>query len=151
MKAYKIPLQEAAEIGFNWKIVLDSDDLTETTANTAQTIELIDVEVGSIVRDCAAYLKTPFEDASDTAFNVTTVIIGDGDDDNRYLTSTELNENGTEIDAKIETHATNSLPYAYTSADTIDAVFGGMSGKSLSNVDTGELHVFLNVVNLADH
>ena len=41
--------------------------------------------------------------------------------------------------------ATNTAPHAYTVANTVDAVFGSMAAKSLSDIDAGEVHVFLGV------
>lgn len=136
--------------GFTHKTVITHADLTETTAATAQTIAGPVVAVGSIVQAVATYLKTDFKDASDAAFNSTAITVGDGTDADRFITSQELNTNGTEVDAKIELHSTNTLPYAYTAADTVDVVFNAMTGKSLSNIDTGELWVFYNIVNLGD-
>ena len=90
-------------------------------------------------------------DASDAAFNVTTITVGDGSSVARFLASREINENGTEIDAHISANDINTLPYVYLAADTIDIVFTGESGKALVNIDTGVLWVFLDCVELSDH
>jgi hypothetical protein len=134
--------------GFTHKVILTSADLTETTANTAQVIELITVELGSRVAECSHYLKTDFEDASDAAFNATPITVGDGTDPNRFLTSQELNTNGTEIQAFSELNSLDTLPYTYLAADTIDVTFGSMAAKSLSDIDTGEVWLYLNVVHM---
>lgn len=147
MNIVKLPQQTAAATGYNWSITLTHEDLTETTANTAQTFEVLTVKVGSLLKDAAIYLVTPFEDASDAAFNSNTVTVGDGSDVDRFIAATQVNENGTEVDAK---GSANTAPYAYTAADTIDIVVNSMSGKSLSNIDTGELKVLLNLVELSD-
>ena len=137
--------------GFTYHVKIKAEDLTETTANTAQTIELITVEQGSVVQ-CVAYnLTDAFEDASDNAFNSTTMIIGDGSSTSRFMASKELNANGTEILGWSDTNSVNTFPYVYLAADTIDAVIGSMAAKSLSNIDTGEVDILLNVVNIADY
>ena len=69
-------------------------------------------------------------------------------------TGVELNENGTEIDVWINPVAASTAglataPFAYTAADTIDALFSApTSGKSHLQLDTGEVHIFLRIVNL---
>jgi len=146
MNIVKLPEQTAAATGYNWSITLTHEDLTETTANTAQTFEALTVKAGSLVKDAAIYLVTPFKDASDTGFNSNTVTVGDGSDVDRFIAATQVNENGTEVDAK---GSANTTPYAYTGADTIDIVVNSMSAKSLSDIDTGELRVLLNLVELS--
>lgn len=129
---------------FTHKFVLTHVDLTETTANTAQTIAILTVAAGQSVTDAAMILNTAFEDASDTALNSTTLIVGDDGDDNRFIASTELNENGTEVDYQHGVAA--NMGHMYTAANTVDAIFGSMSGKSLSNIDTGQVTILLKVV-----
>ncbi|RLA51427.1 MAG: hypothetical protein DRQ98_11525 [Gammaproteobacteria bacterium] len=134
--------------GFTHKVVLTHADLTETTANTAQTIEILTVELGSRVSEASYILKTDFEDASDVNLNATVLEVGDDTDPNRYIVSKELNTNGTEIQAWSTANDVNTVPYTYLTADTIDAVIGSMAAKSLSDIDTGEVWIYLNVVHL---
>ena len=147
-KVYNLSLEEQAGSGYTKRVVITSDDLTETTANTAQTIELFSVPVGTVVRSAAYRLITKFEDASDNALNTTTMIVGDGGSTSRFIVSKELNVNGTEIVEWATANATDSLPFSYITADTVDAVFGSMAAKSLSDVDTGEVHIYLGVYSL---
>ena len=148
MDIYKFSHEEKAECGFTHRIKLTHADLTETATNTAQTIALLDVGVGALVSRCAVRLVTAFKDASDAAFNTTTVIVGDDGDDDRFIASMETNENGTEILGKA--HA-STTPYVYLAANAIDIIFGSQSGKALNDIDVGELHVFLHVVDLDSH
>lgn len=148
MKVYNLSLEEQAASGYTKKVVITHADLTEATANTAQTIELFTAAADSVIRSAAFNLVTPFEDASDNALNTTTITVGDGSDPDRFIVSKETNVNGTEIVAWATAQATDTLPYAYVAADTVDAVFGSMADKSLSNVDTGEIHVYLGVYQL---
>ena len=144
-------LNNAKAGGYTYHVKITADDLTETTANTAQTIELITVEQGSVVQSVAYNLPVPFEDASDSALNTTTLIVGDDGNDDRFIVSKELNENGSEVLAWVTANDVNDLPYAYLADNTIDAVFGSMAAKSLSNVDTGEIDILINVVHIGDY
>jgi hypothetical protein len=145
MKVYNLSLEEQAASGYNKKVVITHEDLTTATANTAQTIEMFSVPAYTVVDAAAFKLVTPFEDASDNALNTTTLLVGDGGSTGRYAPSKELNVNGTEILAWATSAATNTLPYAYVSADTVDAIFGSMTDKSLSDIDVGEVHIYLGV------
>jgi hypothetical protein len=147
MEVYELPNNTKAATGYTHKVVLTHEDLTTTTANTAQTIALLSVEAGDVVHSAAWKMVTSFQDASDSAYNTTTFIIGDDGSTNRFLSSTEANENGTEVYYKAHT---NTAPYAYTAANTIDAVVGSMVAKSLSDIDAGEVHIFLGVNKLTD-
>lgn len=120
-------------------------DLTETTADTDQTLTVA-VADGDLVAVVAAKLVTPFEDASDADLDDTQVTVGDGGDADRFLTATQVNANGTEIDYKEGAVS----GYAYNAADTVDILVESMSGKSLSNIDTGELKLYVKRVSLAD-
>lgn len=142
MKTYELPAETKAATGYTHKVVITHEDLTQATANTAQTIEILSVAAGDVVRSAAVKLVTAFSDASDTAFNSTTLIVGDDGSTNRFVTSQELNVNGSEVLYKA--HA-NTAPHAYTAANTVDAVFGSMAAKSLSDIDAGEVHIFLGV------
>jgi hypothetical protein len=148
MKVYNLSLEEQAASGYTKKVVITHEDLTTSTANTAQTIEMFSVPAGTVVSSAAYRLIDGFEDASDNALNATTLIVGDGGNDDRYIPSKELNENGTEIDEWATSAATNTLPFSYLSADTVDAIFGSMTDKSLSDIDTGEVHIYLGVYSL---
>lgn len=144
MKIYQLCEEERSASGFTHRIKLTYADLTETGTNTAQTIALLTVPAGSLVTRVATRLVTAFENSADAAFNATTLIIGDGGSTNRFLTSQELNKNGTEVLVKA---GTGTL-YGYETADTIDAVFGSMSAKALNDLDTGEVWIFLQVQDL---
>lgn len=142
-----LPLQhEQTGLGPTHKIIVTHEDLTETTANTAQVIPLLTVALGDLVEVVATYVPTAFQDASDAAFNTTAITIGDGGSANRLLTSQELNVNGSEVLGK----AGVAGGYVYLAGDTVDLTVGSMSSKSLSNIDTGELHIFVRKVSLTE-
>lgn len=136
--------------GFTDLVILTSDDFTQTATNTAQTVALLNVHLGDIVRDAAIYLKTAFQQVADPAFNTDTIVIGDGNSTARFIASTEINVNGTEVYVK---GGALTAPYAYTGDDTIDIVMSSMAAKALNDLDTGELWVWFNIARLAgqDH
>ena len=145
MEVYKLLNQERLGTGYTHRVKLTHADLTEATANTAQTIQILSVAIGDVVQDAAYKLVTKYEDASDNAFNVTSIVVGDGGSTSRYIPSKELNVNGTEIVNWATSAATNTLPYAYLAADTIDVIFTSMAAKALVDIDAGEVHIFLKV------
>lgn len=144
-----IPLGEFEERhhGANRLIIITHEDLTEGTANTAQTIAIANVKPGTKWSVCDTELVTPFKDASDAAFNTTAITIGDGGDVDRGMASQELNENGTEVRYKSNP---NTLPYTYLVADTIDLIVGSMAAKALADIDVGELRIYLKLSNIPE-
>lgn len=132
--------------GYSRRFVITADDLTEAQANTAQEITLITLPAGTVVKSCAYYMPTAFEDASDNALNTTTLIVGDAGDADRFIDSTELNKNGTEIIASSSNPS--KVPYAYAASTAVVAKFGSMAAKKLSDVDTGEIRIFLETSDL---
>lgn len=143
-----IPLSnEERHHGFTHLVVVTHEDLTNTSVSgtPTQTIELMDVEAGHLVRAVASKVVTAFKDASDSAQNSTAIEVGDGSDVDRFLVSQEINVNGTEVLYK---GGTGTL-FAYTAADTLDLKVTGTASKALSDIDTGELHLFVAITPLA--
>ncbi len=152
MKVYELPANTKAAAGFTHKVVLDHTDLTDTDA--AQTINLIPVVAGTAVKSAATRLVSVF-DSSDAATITTTVEIGHNDttaDPNAFITSQELNPSGDEVFYKVNPSTT---PHAFlegtaASPKYIQAAFACTSGDSLADHNTGELEVFLEIVNVND-
>ena len=145
MQVYELPNETKAATGFTHKAIVTHVDLTETTADTDQTIALLSVMAGDVVEKAAFQLVTAFSDASDAAFNDTQVQVGDGNDTDEYIAATQVNENGTEV---LFAANVNTVPFAYTAADTVDLLVESMTAKSLSNLDAGEIHIYLAVTKL---
>lgn len=143
MKIEPASKQFEAAFGATHQVTLTADDLTETTADTAQTFTVA-APAGTLAQVIATAVPTAFKDASDAAFNTNVLTIGDEVDPDRYLASQELNENGTEVLYKAGT----GVAYAYTADDTIDITIAAMAAKSLVNIDTGELRILLKAVPL---
>jgi len=162
MKVFTLSNNEAGPSGFTHKINITAADLTMATANTAQVINLLSVRAGMFVDRAAYALRTAFKHAADSAFNTTTLMVGSltVDDNDKFLASNtagtgmQLNENGTEVFYHINPVAASTAglataPFMFIANDTIIATFGSQSGKSLSNIDVGEVDIFLRVVDLA--
>jgi hypothetical protein len=92
MQVYELPNETKAATGFTHKAIVTHVDLTETTADTDQTIALLSVVAGDVVQKAAFQLVTAFSDASDAAFNDTQVQVGDGNDTDEYIAATQVNE-----------------------------------------------------------
>jgi hypothetical protein len=146
MTIYELPYETKAATGFSHKAVVTHTDLTEATADTDQTIALLSVAPGDVVEKAAYKLVTAFKDVSDAAFNDTKVQVGDGTDTDEYIAATQVNENGTEV---LFAANVNTVPFAYTAADTVDLLVESMTAKSLSNIDAGEIHIYLAVTKLS--
>ena len=145
MQVYELPNETKAATGFTHKAIVTHVDLTESDADTDQTIALLSVVAGDVVQKAAYKLVTAFSDASDAAFNDTQVQVGDGNDTDEYIAAAQVNENGTEVFFAANV---NTVPFAYTAADTVDLLVESMTAKSLSNLDAGEIHIYLAVTKL---
>jgi len=146
MKVTLLPYETRIATGFTHKVNVTHADLTQTTAATAQVIPLLSVAVGDMVEQVATFVNTYFTDASDTAFNTTAITIGDDGSAARFLASQELNTNGTEV----KTKAGTGTLYSYLAANTVDVTFNAMTAKALSDIDAGDIDIFLAVRTLAD-
>jgi hypothetical protein len=148
MKVYELPAETKAATGFTHKAIVTHVDITESTADTDQTIALLSVAAGDVVDKAAYKLVTAFSDASDAALNDTKVQVGDGADTDRFIAAAQVNANdASEVFYKANA---NTTPYAYTAADTVDLLVESMTAKSLSDLDAGEIHVYLAVTKLSD-
>lgn len=94
MRLYPLSIEEiASNDGFTHMAVLTSDDLTTATANTAQKIKLCGLIIGDIIRKVAIRIVTPFQNTADTAFNTSTVSLGDNTSATHVLAAQETNNN----------------------------------------------------------
>jgi len=147
MTAYELPANTKAATGFTHQVIVTHEDLTLTTADADQTIALLSVVAGDVVDKAAYKLVTAFSDASDAALNDTKVQVGDGGDTDRFLAAAQVNANdASEVFYKANA---NTTAYAYTAADTVDLLVESMTAKSLSNIDAGEIHIYLAVTKLS--
>lgn len=142
MKVFMLTEEERISKGADLGVEVTHEDLTETTANTAQVLTPFTVKalVQSVLCACIE-LKEAFEDTADAAFNTTAVIAGDAGDDDRYLTSTELNKNGTEVYLKVGTGTTN-VP---TADLPVTLTFAAMALKALASLNKGRAIFYFRI------
>ena len=145
MEIFELPVEMKSATGYTHKAIVTHDDLTETTANTAQSITLLTLAAGDVVHSGAYKLVTPFQDTADAAFNTTAVTTNAAG--SALISATETNVNGTEVFYKAHTA---TAPLTATSASTVAASFASMSAKSLSALNAGEVHFFFSVNKLAN-
>ena len=129
--------------GANLEVLLTHEDLTETTAATAQTIPLLTLTaLYHMVELVRMEMLEAFQLTTDAAHNTTLIEVGDGGDTDRLLTSTQLNVNGTEVYMKAGT----GVKYVYTANDTVDIVFAAPAAdKTLAGLNKGKLRLLFNV------
>ena len=132
--------------GFNYRFVIDHTDLTTSADNTAQDITLITLPAYSVVKSAATYLKTPFQKTGTAAYNNNVLIVGDAGNDDRFIASQQINVNGTTVLAQAQASTT---PYAYEAATAVVANFASMAAYDLLELDAGEVHIYLEVAELA--
>jgi hypothetical protein len=139
----KAPLPHGSDgaLGANFEVIITHEDLTEATANTAQTLT-VPIEDKMSFEVVRAILDEKFEDTADAAFNTTALIVGDGGSTSRFLASMELNVNGSEVTMKNGT----GTSLVYTTSDTIDFTFASMAAKSLSSLNRGRIRLQCKVI-----
>ena len=93
-----LPIEAQARIGANWAVTFTYADFTESTTNTAQSFtNQFAVTAKSGVSLIGMKLNEAFT-VSDTNYTDSlAVICGDADDTDRFLASTELASDGTEV------------------------------------------------------
>jgi hypothetical protein len=131
---------ERAEMpAFTHVFIVTANDLTQTTAATAQTFNVCGVLAGDILYRAIGVPVVPFQvggTTPDAAFNSDTVSFGDTGSVARHLAATEANANGTFL------RVIGNTVYLYPAADTLQVTVNSMAAKSLSNLNRGEYHVF---------
>lgn len=172
-----LPQESRAAWGATHFLRVTHADLTETDTNTAQTISSFAVTTNTAVEFVAMVLRRPF-DSGDTNYTGSTLItVGDGSDADLFLTSTELNVDGTEVFIQYPplpaytisyTVLTNSLTNIYVNAitttptgsalgrkvytanDTIDVVFTPNEEESLSALTNGVVDLLFKLIQPLD-
>ena len=100
MEINKLPVETQALLGCNTEVVVNYTDLSDT-AGTTKTLTVA-VDAGKLVTGGPHILSTTFTDGAATMSSLW-YKVGDGDDDDHYLTQTELEDTATEITYKAGT------------------------------------------------
>lgn len=146
MRFWPLTTNERGEQDYTHQIEYTADDLTTTTANTAQTLTTpLVLGIGDIVTRVTMHLTTALKASGDNAFNTTTMSVGDSVGGvATLLAATELNENGTEIiDKSAIPSGTPST--GLTAATTVTVTFNAMAAKNLNAINTGVLYIYIQV------
>jgi len=136
--------ERAENPGFTHHVRITADDLTQATANTAQTFNAFPILKGDVIWRAMAIPVVPFQNTGDAAFNSDTVSVGDGGSATRYTAATEANANGTYLPA------IGNTAFLYTAADNLVITVNSMAAKSLVNINRGEYHVLVQLFRSTD-
>jgi len=145
MKTYELPAETKAATGYTHKVVLTHNALTTSADNTAQTLTLLTLPADSIVKDVATHLVTPFQLTGTTAYNSNTIVVGVSGTTDAFVASQQINANGTPVTAR---RFNSNTPLAYTASTPIIATVASMASYDLLELNAGEIHIFLSVVDL---
>ena len=140
-----LPTEAQANLGMTHEMIVDYSDLTDT-AGTTKTFTFT-LPAGSLVLGGPHILETDFTDGAATMSSLV-YIVGDGDNDDIYLSSTEVETTGTEVDYKVATNTGIPHGKVYASADTLDVKFTA-TGANLSTLTGGKLRYLFKLTNLA--
>ena len=143
MKTFELPIETKASTGFTHKVIIEEPDFT-AAANT-QTLNLLSVPAGSVIRAAAHKLVTPLVSSDGTLVNLA-YTLGNTDSATSVMSSTEVLGAATEVVFKA---MTATAPVAITAASQfVVAAFTATSAKLINTVTAGEIHVYLTVVDL---
>lgn len=151
VKIQILSTEERAASRFTHKAPILYTDVTggTLTGTDVSTVALTgSLPVGTYVKSAGFKLDTAF-DASDSAINSCLMTVGDDGDVDRFIVSKELAVDGTEILYWITANVTTTLPYVYTTANTIDAVFtvAGGASPTIAELNAGQVTVYLEIGN----
>lgn len=132
--------ERAETPGFTHVAIVTADDLTQTTANTVQTITLCNLIAGDQIQRVKWYLSTPFQNTADNTNNATTASVGDSAAVTTHLAAGETNLNGTELIWR-----TVSTVVAYTAGDIFTVTFTPKTGSALNVINRGELRLLVSL------
>lgn len=86
--------ERASYAGYTHAAIITADDLTETTTNTAQKINLGPILAFMQLLKALLIIKKPFRNKTDTAFNSVTLSLGDvANGDTQFIAATQANPN----------------------------------------------------------
>lgn len=142
MKVTQLSMNEQLAMGYSHKVVVSYTDLTDTAGLTKALAIYPDsgtAPIGTCCRRAAARVVTAFVGCA-----TLTVEIGDGNDPNRILLSSDMKATaGTWYTA---TPAT--APGVFNAADTLDALFTATT-NNLSALTAGEVEIYVDVAHLS--
>ena len=132
--------------GFNYRLDFSYRDIGAGIAsNTAKTWGagyLPSLPISSFVAKTELHLTTPFQDASDSAFNSDTISFGDTTTATRFINASESNLNGTEVLNVVPGAVTNAI---YTAAGQLQLTLNTTANKTVSDLDVGQAYILVEI------
>jgi hypothetical protein len=116
--------------------------VANNTAATWSTGYLPALAASDIVFKTELHLTTPFADASDSAFNSSTISFGDGTTATRFINASEANVNGTEVINVVPGAVENAI---YTAAGQLKLTLNAMANKTVSDLDVGQGYILVEI------
>ncbi len=141
MQINPMPLEQRVAESADIEVLITHEDLTDAVASEAQTLT-IPIAAKMSVRLVRAILDVPFENTSSAGFDDLTVTVGDGGSATRFLTSTQINKNGSEVLLKSGV----DIEYPYTTDDTVDMTFTPKTGATLLSLDKGRMRLQYKII-----
>lgn len=138
--------EEMLRTGATHLVEITHEDLTESSDATAQTLEAIDVAANDMVECMFAELVETFKESGESDTDSTELIVGDGNDTNRFMEAMEINGEASQDDRKLGT----GTKLFYTSSDTVDVEITSDTSPSaayaLSELDQGIVHLYFRII-----
>jgi len=152
MKFAPLTIEEQASTGgFTHRLDFNYRDIPAGIANNTSKVwaagYLPALVASDIMIKTELHLTTAFSDASDAAFNSSTLSLGDATTATRFINASEANVNGTEVLNVIPGANQNVI---YTAAGQLQLTLNSMTGKSISDLDAGQGYILLSINRAAD-
>src|SRR5882724_11863589 len=143
MKFAPLTIEEQASTGgFTHRLDFNYRDIPAGIANNTSKVwaagYLPALVASDIMIKTELHLTTAFSDASDAAFNSSTLSLGDATTATRFINASEANVNGTEVLNVIPGANQNVI---YTAAGQLQLTLNSMTGKSISDLDAGQGYI----------
>lgn len=142
-------LEQPAVNGATHRLTIKYTDLTDTAATSLTTAIFPETDsttfpIGCQVQVLGCKVSTAFAGGAVSAL---TLKIGDGGDDDRYMTTT-YGDLFTATHRAIPAGVTTQ-PYVYAAADTVDAIFTA-TGANLTALTAGQVDIYLKFLPVAN-
>jgi hypothetical protein len=125
--------------------IIKFDDLTDAVASEAQTLTLFTLPVAALVKHVTLELPTSFQNAV-AAYDSVTVQVGTDDDDDNFLTATQIdNRSGSPAIFPIYDSG-DAFPFKILAAHPkVVATFTPKSTYKLADLTGGELRLLFDI------
>jgi len=145
MKTFTLTNEEAAKTGFTHKAIISYANGDFTAAATTQSWTLFTTAAGHIIKDAARKIVT---NLAITGATTGGFILGDGDDDDGYLTSASALGGATPIAYQTGAGAllANTGGKVFTSAGSL--ILKLTTDATSAATTAGEIHVYWKVADL---